>query len=221
MFELARQLPTPLKISSILQSVWCDGSRGVRSVQSAQTSTLLASVTSCVSSLLWAGSACPAQRTMIEHSCKQPGWPPHAAKAALHVPEGPQVKPERRRCLPGSIAVGVHAVCTSPQSPTPSPTHCACVQALPTWPNVLSVGTRPSSGPGKAPEGRLHLLQRAVRRGSAGPGSLLSEFTPQLWSSHKPLSRPDKALLDRQAGVGPLPPPDPALVGHVSCRMGH
>lgn len=93
------------------------------------------------------------------------------------------------------------------------------MQALPTWPNVLSIGTRPStangqlaangsagaaggdaSGAAAAKQGgqsRLQRLNMAVRKRSAGAQVLLSEHMQALWHTYRPLTRPDRSLLER------------------------
>ncbi len=92
------------------------------------------------------------------------------------------------------------------------------LQALPTWPNVLSTGTRPSTSNGQsavngsagtagpdsvgaaaAKQGasRLQRLNIAVRKRSAGAQVLLSEHVQALWHTYKPLTRPDRSLLER------------------------
>lgn len=96
---------------------------------------------------------------------------------------------------------------------------CTCMQALPTWPNVLSTGTRPSNMNGQAAAAngsagasapdtsgtaaprqgasRLQRLNIAVRKRSAGAQVLLSEHVQALWHTYKPLTRPDRSLLER------------------------
>ena len=92
------------------------------------------------------------------------------------------------------------------------------MQALPTWPNVLSTGTKPSSMNGQAAangsagaaapdtssaaaskqgSSRLQRLHIAVRKRSAGAQVLLSEHVQALWHTYKPLTRPDRSLLER------------------------
>jgi hypothetical protein len=44
---------------------------------------------------------------------------------------------------------------------------------------------------------RLQRLNAAMRKRSAGAQVLLSEHMQALWHSYKPLTRPDRALLDR------------------------
>ena len=44
---------------------------------------------------------------------------------------------------------------------------------------------------------RLQRLNAAVKKRSAGPQILLSEHAQALWHSYKPLTRPDRSLLDR------------------------
>ncbi|KAK9805887.1 hypothetical protein WJX73_001357 [Symbiochloris irregularis] len=85
------------------------------------------------------------------------------------------------------------------------------LKGMATWPNVLATGRRPPSatahrqgGPSSAgskpspppPQpSRFSRINRAVRRRSAQ--SLLSDYAPSLWCNYKPLTRPDKQLLDR------------------------
>ncbi|CAL8466888.1 g6424 [Coccomyxa elongata] len=92
------------------------------------------------------------------------------------------------------------------------------LKALPTWPNVLSTGKRPSTSNGQsavngsagmggpdsigaaaAKQGasRLQRLNIAVRKRSAGAQVLLSEHVQALWHTYKPLTRPDRSLLER------------------------
>lgn len=93
-----------------------------------------------------------------------------------------------------------------------------CMQALPTWPNVLSTGTKPSTSNGQAAANgnagaaapdtsgaaasrqgasRLQRLNIAVRKRSVGAQVLLSEHVQALWHTYKPLTRPDRSLLER------------------------
>ena len=44
---------------------------------------------------------------------------------------------------------------------------------------------------------RLQRLNAAVKKRSAGAQILLSEHMQSLWHSYKPLTRPDRGLLDR------------------------
>ncbi|CAK0733784.1 hypothetical protein CVIRNUC_000332 [Coccomyxa viridis] len=100
------------------------------------------------------------------------------------------------------------------------------LKALPAWPNVLSTGTRPqpvSSQPltngsvspaaAEAPAqpkpggSRLQRLNAAVKKRSAGAQILLSEHMQSLWHSYKPLTRPDRGLLDRLLRLGASDPP--------------
>lgn len=51
---------------------------------------------------------------------------------------------------------------------------------------------------------RLQRLNAAVKKRSAGAQILLSEHVQALWHSYKPLTRPDRGLLDRcDASPGP------------------
>ena len=84
-------------------------------------------------------------------------------------------------------------------------------QALPHWPNVLSVGQRaaqhksPASGSttgqvashAQGGQFRLHKLKAAMQRRAAGPQVLLTEHTQALWHNYKPLVRFDKAVTER------------------------
>ncbi len=80
------------------------------------------------------------------------------------------------------------------------------VQALSSWPNILSVGHAVTPGNGLLEAGRpssASRLQRlnpgnalkAVRRRAAGAQILISEHVPGLWATYKPLLTPDTALL--------------------------
>ena len=99
--------------------------------------------------------------------------------------------------------------------------HCMplCAQALPPWPSVLSVGTKPSrsdtGGSGTAGAnggeegdpsrlGRLNPANalRAVRRRT--PQCLLSEHCLALWTDHRPMCTPDRALMSRSVGMHSL-----------------
>ena len=77
------------------------------------------------------------------------------------------------------------------------------LQALPNWPNVMSVGSRPGQGAangsvnGAVSESRLSKLDQAVRRKAVGAQTLLSGHLEALWHAYKPLTRPDKELLER------------------------
>ena len=85
---------------------------------------------------------------------------------------------------------------------------------------MLSTGTRPAPVNGQtaanggvgtsaleatSPSGkvqgmsRLQRLNAAVRKRSAGAQVLLTEHMQALWHGYKPLTRPDRGLLDRSA----------------------
>eukprot|EP00891_Asterochloris_glomerata_P002409 jgi/Astpho2/2409/Aster-x1074 len=94
--------------------------------------------------------------------------------------------------------------------------------ALPPWPSVLSVGTKPSrsdtggsgtAGANGSDEGdpsRLGRLNpanalRAVRRRT--PQCLLSEHCLALWTDHRPTCTPDRALMSRLMKIMPADAP--------------
>ncbi|KAG2489782.1 hypothetical protein HYH03_011732 [Edaphochlamys debaryana] len=76
------------------------------------------------------------------------------------------------------------------------------IRALPHWPNVLSVGKREGAAASVPPAGSLaasvfnaNAAVQAIRQRARGAAVLLSEHTEALWSSYKPLCRPDQGLL--------------------------
>ena len=74
-------------------------------------------------------------------------------------------------------------------------------QALPEWPNVLSLGSKPQQAT-NSPSGQdtgQSRLAKAVQRKSSGFKSLLTSYSEAAWLSYKPLSKPNKQLLDRCA----------------------
>ncbi|KAK9810174.1 hypothetical protein WJX72_006112 [[Myrmecia] bisecta] len=96
------------------------------------------------------------------------------------------------------------------------------LKALPDWPNVLSIGSKPSlagsaqqnghTGPSAAPSAPSRLQKlgnavKAVRQQAAGAQVLLTQHIQALWSSYKPLTRPDNKLLERLLRVTPADPP--------------
>lgn len=67
---------------------------------------------------------------------------------------------------------------------------------------MLSTGQKPvhatPNGAGKeAHTSRLAKLDQAVRRRAVGAQALLSNHQEALWTTQKPLTKPDKDLLDR------------------------
>lgn len=88
--------------------------------------------------------------------------------------------------------------------PSPTELSSAVLQALPTWPNVLSTGSKPAAegvGEGPGRESRLARLEAVVRRRAPGPHTLLARHSEALWLAYKPLTRPDKELLERWAAA--------------------
>lgn len=93
------------------------------------------------------------------------------------------------------------------------------VKALQQWPNILAVGHKEAAGGhwGTASggvAGAASLLSpsgavKALKRRQQGALTLVSEHTQALWSSYRPLCKPDQALLSRWAACGTL--------GQASC----
>ena len=76
------------------------------------------------------------------------------------------------------------------------------MQALPQWPNTVSVGTRPAPavGPHQTPRGsRVGRAVAAVRQRTLGTQPQLGDYVQALWAAYKPLTKPDLLLLDRSA----------------------
>lgn len=81
----------------------------------------------------------------------------------------------------------------------------ACTQALPQWPNTVSVGTKPTQAlGGEKPKGsRMGRAVAAVRQRTLGSQQpQLGDHVQALWTGYKSVTRPDQQLLDRS----PLPP---------------
>ncbi len=104
--------------------------------------------------------------------------------------------------------------------PTPSATSLPClmgvtnlffIKALQQWPNILAVGHKEAAGGhwgtaagGGIVAGAASLLSpagavKALKRRQQGALTLVSEHTQALWSSYRPLCRPDQGLLSRCA----------------------
>ena len=79
----------------------------------------------------------------------------------------------------------------------------ACTQALPQWPNTVSVGTKPMQAVGsEKPRGsRMGRAVAAVRQRTMGSQPQLGDHVQALWTGYKSVTRPDQQLLDRS----PLP----------------
>ena len=79
----------------------------------------------------------------------------------------------------------------------------ACTQALPQWPNTVSVGTKPMQAVGsEKPRGsRVGRAVAAVRQRTMGSQPQLGDHVQALWTGYKSVTRPDQQLLDRS----PLP----------------
>ncbi|GIL57407.1 hypothetical protein Vafri_12586 [Volvox africanus] len=78
------------------------------------------------------------------------------------------------------------------------------IRALPHWPNVLSIGKREGAVAAVQPSGslaasisRANAAVQALRQRTQGASVLMSGHTEALWSTYKPLCRPDQALLQK------------------------
>ena len=72
-------------------------------------------------------------------------------------------------------------------------------QALPQWPNTVSVGTKPTQAVGgeKPRGGRVGRAMAAVRQRTLGSQPQPGDHVQALWTGYKPVTRPDQQLLDR------------------------
>lgn len=72
-------------------------------------------------------------------------------------------------------------------------------QALPQWPNTVSVGTKPAHAVGgdKARGSRMGRAVAAVRQRTLGSQPQLGDHVQALWTGYKSVLKPDQNLLDR------------------------
>lgn len=77
----------------------------------------------------------------------------------------------------------------------------ACMQALPQWPNTVSVGTKPTQAVGseKPTASRMGRAVAAVRQRTMGSQPQLGDHVQALWTGYKSVTRPDQRLLERLA----------------------
>ena len=73
------------------------------------------------------------------------------------------------------------------------------VQALPQWPNTVSVGSKPvpAVGAHKARGSRIGRAVAAVRQRALGSQPQLGEHVQALWIGYRSVTKPDQHLLDR------------------------
>lgn len=83
------------------------------------------------------------------------------------------------------------------------------LKALPTWPNVLSIGEKPTLAPGyAAPKSRFQKFNpryaiQALRERGLGAQVLLSQHVENLWMGSAPLVKPDLELCRAISSRGP------------------
>ena len=93
----------------------------------------------------------------------------------------------------------MHTGCEHETSLTVTRLTVACTQALPQWPNTVSVGTKPMQAlGGEKPRGsRVGRAVAAVRQRTLGSPPQLGDHVQALWTGYKSVTRPDQQLLDR------------------------
>lgn len=98
-----------------------------------------------------------------------------------------------------NVRAGVHTGTVYETNLTVTSLTVTCTQALPQWPNTVSVGTKPMQAVGseKPQTSRMGRAVAAVRQRTMGSQPQLGDHVQALWTGYRTVTRPDQQLLDR------------------------